>query len=300
MTIPLLTVVSEFDFQTVSPDRNGHISVLSATKVQNQQPKGTPLVIQEKAEQVVQSISLDLTAHKVQQLQRNDPEYRDMITFLESRRLPSDPKLVSKIQKTYTMYFLNDGLLYHVWVPAGRGEKLSHSHVQLAIPCQLVQTILVEAHDSPLAGGHMGISRTMDKVRAHYFRPSMYRDVVQWVKSCIPCNQRKEPPAKDRAQLIPIPVPNAPFERVSTDILGPLPTCRNSGNKYVVVFVDYFTKYMELIALPNIKAETVAWAFIEEVVCRHGTPAYLHSNRGTNYLSNIVQATCKILQVTKT
>ena len=56
-------VGSEFDFQTVSADKNGQIFVLSATKVQNQQSKGTPLVIQEKARQVVHSnfIKVDCT-----------------------------------------------------------------------------------------------------------------------------------------------------------------------------------------------------------------------------------------------
>ena len=91
-----------------------------------------------------------------------------------------------------------------------------------------------------------------------------------------------------------------PFERVSTDILGPLPTCKDSGNKYVLVFIDYFSKYVELIAVSNIKAETVARNFVKEIVCRHGAPLYLHSDRGTNYLSNIVKETCKILDVKKT
>ena len=128
----------------------------------------------------------------------------------------------------------------------------------------------------------------------------MYKDVVNWVKSCVPCNQRKPPPRKVRAQVIPMPVPSMPFERISTDILGPLPTCQHTGNKYVLVFVDYFTKYIELVALPDIKAATVAEAFVKEVVCRHGAPAYLHSDRGTNYLSGIVKETCKLPQITKT
>ena len=54
------------------------------------------------------------------------------------------------------------------------------------------------------------------------------------------------------------------------------------------------------MAVPDIKARTVAWAFLTEVICRHGTPSYLHSDRGTNYLSHIVKETCKLLQITKT
>lgn len=50
--------------------------------------------------------------------------------------------------------------------------------------------------------------------------------------------------------------------------------------RYVVVFVDYLTKYVELIAVANIKATTIASVFVKNIVCRHGSTLYLHSDRG--------------------
>ena len=97
-----------------------------------------------------------------------------------------------------------------------------------------------------------------------------------------------------------MPVSSIPFERVSTDIMGPLPMCEQSKNQYVLVFICYLTKYVELVPLPDIKATTVATAFLTNVICRHGSPSYLHSDRGSNYLSSIVSETCKLLQVKKT
>ena len=97
-----------------------------------------------------------------------------------------------------------------------------------------------------------------------------------------------------------MPVPDAPWIRISTDILGKLPKCRNTGNQYVIVFIDYFTKYVELIATPHIKAETVARALIERVILLHGSPQYLHSDRGTKYLSKVVAETCKSFNIHKT
>lgn len=86
-----------------------------------------------------------------------------------------------------------------------------------------------------------------------------------------------------------------PFERVSTDILGPLPKCSGTDNKYVLVFVDCFAKYIELISLRDITALTVVRAFLREIVCRQGAPNFLQSDRGTNYLSNIVKITCQLI-----
>ena len=82
-----------------------------------------------------------------------------------------------------------------------------------------------------------------------------------------------------------MPVPSGPFQAVSTDILGPLRKT-TTGNKYVLVFICYMTKFVELIPLKDMCAVTVADAFIKNVFCRHGICKVLHSDRGTNYLSN--------------
>ncbi len=290
---------TEYDFPETTP-KTGQISVVSAAKLKQRAQRPVPTAHHEQAQATMTDFNVNFEREKFCQLQHEDPVYHSMIEFLQSGVLPDDDAKSTKILKTFTSYFLSDNLLYHVWIQPGKGDRSDRTHVQLAIPQAFVPTILAEYHDSSLAGGHMGIARTMEKVRAHCFWPTMYKDVVTWVQSCVPCNRRKSPSVKVHAKIIPMPVPTVPFERLSTDILGPLPACRHTGNRYVIVFIDYFTKYVELVAVPDIKAETVARSFVKEVVCRHGTPLYLHSDRGTNYLSNIVRETCKILQVTKT
>ena len=59
------------------------------------------------------------------------------------------------------------------------------------------------------------------------------------------------------------------MERVHIDILGPLNET-SKHNKNILVMVDQFTKWVELKALPEQSAESVARAFIEEFVCRMG------------------------------
>jgi len=62
-----------------------------------------------------------------------------------------------------------------------------------------------------------------------------------------------------------------PFERMSTDILGPLNVCENSKNQYVLVFICYLTKCVELVPLADIRASTVVTAFLLNIVSIHGT-----------------------------
>ena len=93
--------------------------------------------------------------------------------------------------------------------------------------------------------------------------------------------------------LQPIPV-GGPFHRVGVDILQ-LPTTYE-GNKYAVV---YLTKWAEVFAVQDQTAQTVARLFVEEIVCRHGAPQELLSDRGPNFLSDLFLEVCKLLDVKK-
>ena len=53
------------------------------------------------------------------------------------------------------------------------------------------------------------------------------------------------------------------------DFAGPYCTTK-AGNRFVLVFVDWFTKWVEAVALPDQKAETVVKCFYDRIICRHG------------------------------
>ncbi|CAG2216100.1 Retrovirus-related Pol polyprotein from transposon 17.6,Retrovirus-related Pol polyprotein from transposon 297 [Mytilus edulis] len=212
--------------------------------------------------------------------QRADNNYKDIIDYLETGRLPKDKDKHRKVLVLQPFYFLHDDILYHVDKRSKRGQRDLNANIQLAIPRKMVPTILAETHNS-LFSGHLGISRTIRRTQRLYFWPLMNSDIENWIKSCELCSERKQPSNPVRAQLSSMPLASMPFERVSTDIMGPLP-------------------YVEFIPLSDIRASTVAKAFIENVLCRHGSPSFLHSDRGSNYLSNIVRETCKLFEITKT
>jgi hypothetical protein len=90
-----------------------------------------------------------------------------------------------------------------------------------------------------------------------------------------------------------------PMERVAVDILGPIArTVRE--NLYVVVLMDYFTKWVEIFPLPDQKAITVAACLVDNVFSRMGIPRQIHSDQGTDFMSKVFRATCKLLGVTQT
>ena len=81
--------------------------------------------------------------------------------------------------------------------------------------------------------------------------------------------------------------------------MGPLPVT-SRGQKYVLVIVDYFTKWAEAVPLPNQEAATVARALVETIVCRLGAPAVLHSDQGRNFQSRLFREVVSLLEMSQT
>jgi len=91
----------------------------------------------------------------------------------------------------------------------------------------------------------------------------------------------------------------APFERIAIDIAGPFPES-DRGNRYLLVAMDYFTKWPEVYAIPNQEASTVADALVTHFFCRFGVPIELHSDQGRDFESRLMQEVLERLGVNKT
>ena len=113
-------------------------------------------------------------------------------------------------------------------------------------------------------------------------------------KRCPEC-QKASQKRVHRAPLIPLPVMEAPFQRMAMDIVGPLPRSR-SGNKYILVICDYATRYPEAIPLRAIDAETIA----EELVkffSRVGIPEEILTDQGSNFTSKLLAEVYRLLHI---
>ena len=82
-------------------------------------------------------------------------------------------------------------------------------------------------------------------------------------------------------------------------MLGPLPESE-SGNKYVLVVADYFSKWTGAFPMTNQEATTVAEILVREVVSRFEVPLCLHSDQGQNFESTVFSEMCRLLGVKKT
>ncbi|KAK2895639.1 hypothetical protein Q8A73_015127 [Channa argus] len=186
---------------------------------------------------------------------------------------------------------LCDGILYRRWrAPVGGADRL-----QLLVPSALRAEVLRWVHGSAGAG-HFGNSKTVRRLRQRFYWPGCRQDAELHVHCCDDCTAQKGPTQRSRGPLQQYLV-GAPMERVGVDILGPFPTTE-AGNRYILVAMDYFTKWPEAYAVPDQTATTAAQRLVEDMFSRFGVPEELHSDQGWNFL--LFAEVCRRLGVRKT
>ncbi|GFY29442.1 retrovirus-related Pol polyprotein from transposon 412 [Trichonephila clavipes] len=237
---------------------------------------------------------------KVREDQMADPDIKPLIEFMESSSNKPSWQGISPYSPTTKQYWalwnslhLRNGVLYRKF----ESEDGKTFRWQLVLPRSRIPEVLKELHGSP-TGGHFGVMKTLHRVRERFFWGKVRADVEQWCKSCDACSARKGPKICSRGKLHRYNG-GAPFERIAFDILGPLPRTA-SGNKYLLVVMDYFTKWPEVYPIPDQEAPTVAEAVVQHWISRYGVPLQLHSDQGRNFVSAVLKGVCELLGIDKT
>ena len=83
----------------------------------------------------------------------------------------------------------------------------------------------------------------------------MKKDVTTYVKKCEKCQRQAPVPNVPYETLKPISSP-WPFAQWGMDIVGPLPLAATQ-KKFLLVAIDYFSKWVEVEAYANIKEKNV-------------------------------------------
>ncbi len=182
--------------------------------------------------------------------------------------------LVRDIEKYHDKYKIKEGKLIKI-KPNKELKVLKRNEIEL---------ILSLSHEHPLSE-HFGLEATLTKLKERYYWPKMKNDVKSYIQTCDQCQRREK--IIDENELHSIKI-KEPLYQQEIDIVGSL-TETPRGNKYIVVAIDYFTKYPEARALTNANAKSVANFIYEDIICRHGCPRRIISDRGTHFNNQVIE-----------
>ncbi|GJR55901.1 reverse transcriptase domain-containing protein [Tanacetum coccineum] len=178
-----------------------------------------------------------------------------------------------KLFKDAKHYFWDDPYLFKIY---------EDQVIRRCVHIQEVIDILTACHHRP-NGRHHGANYTATKVfDSGFYWPTIYRDAHDMVKSCDSCQRQGKISQKDEMPQNAIQVCEI-FDVWGIDFMGPFTSSR--GNKYILVAVDYLSKWVKAKALPTNDARVVV-KFLKSLFARFGTPHAIISDHGTYFCND--------------
>ncbi|GJY44299.1 reverse transcriptase domain-containing protein [Tanacetum coccineum] len=148
-------------------------------------------------------------------------------------------------------------------------------------PCKTLK-ILAHCHSGP-TGGHHSANVTAKKVyESGFYWPSIFKDANECVRRCDACQRSRNISSRNEMPQNNIQVCEV-FDVCGLNFMGPYPEFR--GNKYILVDVDYVSKWVEAQALHTNDARVVV-KFLRQLFARFGVPKALISDRGTHFCNS--------------
>lgn len=225
---------------------------------------------------------MSITLDDVRDEQQKLAMFRRMIEVLEGKATAADSQ---EITRNYSLRF---GAVYKI------DPENDAAPPRLVIPYMLRERLIREAHEDSLQGAHLGIDKILAKLKRNVYWKGLDSDVQKVIRSCNFCQKRKTHPSQVMNEPIhPLETPKYPFARIHVDILGPVARS-TEGFQYIFSTHCALTKWITLSAMKDQTAPTVAAAFVNDFICKHGVPSLVVSDQGRQLTSTVFADLAKL------
>ncbi|GFS19330.1 Gypsy retrotransposon integrase-like protein 1 [Elysia marginata] len=214
-------------------------------------------------------------------LQQEDPRIQEL---LDADRTSRRGGKVVSFEKARS-------IVYRRYEDPGRNVSVK----QVVLPKSLREYVMSVAHDS-LTGAHLVTRRTKDKVISNFYWPGVDGDVTRYCRSCDVCQRTVKKGIVPRVPLEKVPLVDTPFKRVAMVIVGPINPPSEAGHRFILILINYATRYAEAVPLRKIDTETVAEALVG-IYSRLGVPEEVLSDQGTQFMSDCMKEVCRLLGI---
>ncbi|GJR78119.1 reverse transcriptase domain-containing protein [Tanacetum coccineum] len=213
---------------------------------------------------------------------RNEPWFADFANYLVGDIIPKGMTYQQKNK------FFSD-LKHYFWEEPYLFKVCFDGMIRRCVSGPETRTILDQCHHGP-TGGHYGPNVTAKKVLdSGFYWPTIIKEAHTLVRLCEACQKTGNISKRDEMPLNNIQVCEI-FDIWGIDFMGPFQ--KSHKFEYILVAVDYVSKWAEAQALPTNDARVVI-TFLKKLFCRFGMPKALISDRGTHFCNKIMEKTMK-------
>ena len=173
-----------------------------------------------------------MTMSEMRMLQLQDDVIAPVLTAKDDDQRPTEDHVrhysrdTRRLFQMWDQLMMDNGVLVRLFAsPTG----IEPATKQLVAPKGIQQSILKSLHDG-VCGGHLGLKKTLSKLKLRFYWPGHYRDVESWCRTCARCATRKTPTPHQIGNLQTVTMCTS-MQMVAADLVGPFPSSL-TGNKY--------------------------------------------------------------------
>ncbi|GJS90049.1 reverse transcriptase domain-containing protein [Tanacetum coccineum] len=201
--------------------------------------------------------------------------------YLEEGIVPSDKNEARSLRAKISQYVIESGILF----------KKGYLVPMLRCVGPLQANYVIREIHMGSCGMHIGPRAVVRKaMRQGYYWPTMHADAKEEVDKCDSCQIHSPIPRLPKTHMTSIMAP-WPFYQWGMDILGPLTPARG-GAKFVIVAIDYFTKWIEAKPLVKITGKEVIRFVMDNIICRFGLPRIIVTDNGAQLVNEPFKGWC--------
>lgn len=208
-------------------------------------------------------------------------------------------KLREKIVKTpenYPEWKVLDGQVYK-HIPSKLSVKTNVTEWKSLVPSCQRKKVIASCHNPPTCA-HLGFFKTLVRVQEKFYWPRMRPDILNYVRSCQVCSEQKLSNTAKFGLMGSEKKVSFPWQVIAVDIMGPLPRS-SSGNNYLFVVADWFSKYSLLFPMRKAIASTIVKFMEERVFLVYGVPQFIICDNGTQFTGRVFKSLAKTYNVQK-
>ena len=226
--------------------------------------------------------------------QSNDATITELIEMIQQNKKPDKNEMgkrSSYVRKLFRQWkklgIVNNVLCRTI-------DIVGHTVRQVVVPYTSKRKFITEVHDNL---GHQGMARCLAILRQRCFWTGMHTDVDNYIGCCQVCTIQKKPARPVRTKMGTIEV-SRPLEVLCMDFT----TVDKSENgiENILVLINAYSKCIVAVPTKDQKATTVAKILVQKWFRIYGIPEKLHSDKGANFLSNIIHELCQNYKIKKT
>jgi len=212
------------------------------------------------------------------------PWYHDILVYIKCQEYPphateSDKKTIRRLSAGY---FLSGDILY---------KRSFDGMLMRCLNEKEARKVIEEVHEGSCGSHSSGHNMAKKILRMGYYWLKMETDCIDYVRKCHKCQVYA-----DRIHLpanhLNVFAPTWPFSMWGIDMIGPISPKASNGHRFILVAIDYFTKWIEAASYVNVTQNVVTRFMKNNIICRYGLPERIITDNGSNLNNKMVDKLC--------